>query len=101
MHTKGPLAGMPLVVGVLALGVLVPDLLRPATDPRTRRLTVGIAAITLGALLSAVVRLSGIDSIAFHLSVDAIMFALTVFALIQMKRAFASPKEDASRSWNC
>ena len=98
MHTKGPLAWMPLVVGVLALGVLVPDLLRPATDPRTRRLTVGIAAITLGALLSAVVRRSGIDSIAIHLSVDAIMFALTVFALIQIKRAVASPKEDASRS---
>ena len=94
----GLFAWMPVVLGVISLALLVPELFKRSADPRARRSIVAIIAILIGALLSAVVRLSRIESDVVHYTVDAVMLGLTIFAIVQLKRAYTSHRNSASPS---
>lgn len=98
MLSKGLLAWWPVAVGLVAMALLVSELLSHSADRRRRSLAFGIGVILVSAVLSAVVRLSGVQNAAIHLAVDVVMLGAMIFAFIQFRRADARPKGSDSPS---
>jgi hypothetical protein len=90
MPSKALLEWWPVVIGGLSLAFLVPEFFRHSTDSRVRLSVVALIAILIATLLSAVVRLLQVESSVIHYTVDGFTLGATVFAFIQMKRAWAS-----------
>jgi hypothetical protein len=90
MPSKGLLEWWPVVIGGISLALLIPEFFKHSADSRVRLSALALIAILTATILSATVRLLRVESSVIHYTVDGLVLGATVFAVVQMKRAWTS-----------